>query len=60
MPCCYGKLNNSILQFIKKEATGDLAWVVKLTLQCGDNVKVTKDNHVLSQRNYIIVASKNE
>ena len=58
MPCCYGKLNNPILKFIKKEATGDLAWVLKLALQCGENVRITKDDHVLSPKNYIIVASK--
>ena len=59
MPCCHGKLDNSILNFIKKEATGDLAWVVKLALQCGENVRVTKDNHILSPKNYIIIVGKN-
>ena len=59
MPCCYGKLDSSLLKFIKKEASGDLAWVTKLALQCGENVRVTKDNHILSPKNYIIIASKN-
>ena len=60
MPCCHGNLNTSLLKFIKKEANGDLAWVTKLALQCSGNVKVSKDNFVLSPKRYIIMASKED
>lgn len=58
MPCCIGRLDSSILQFIKKESNRDLAWVTKLALQCSENVNIYRDRWVLSPKNYIISASK--
>lgn len=58
MPCCSGALSNGILQFIKSQSSNDTAWALKLALQCDGKVKMYKDNHVLSPRNHIIMASK--
>jgi len=58
MPCCQGKLDNPILRFIKNEMNTDVAWALKLALQCGEGVRITKDKFVLSPKNYIISASK--
>jgi hypothetical protein len=60
MPCCVGQLNSSILQFIRKEANRDLAWVTKLAMQCDGNLKISRDRWVLSPKNYILSTSKKE
>lgn len=58
MPCCLGRLDSSLLQFIKEQSNRDLAWVTKLVLQCSGKVKITRDNHILSPKNYVITATK--
>jgi len=60
MPCCIGSLNSGLLQFIKNEANRDVAWVTKLSVMCDSAVHISRDNHVLSPKNYIITASKKE
>ena len=60
MPCCIGNLDTSLLRFIKEQANGDLAWITKLAMQCKGKVSISKDNHVLSPKNYIIWARKEE
>ena len=60
MPCCVGSLNSGLLQFIRNEANRDVAWITKLSLMCDNAVKISRDNHVLSPKNYIIMASKHE
>lgn len=60
MPCCIGNLDTSLLRFIKEQANGDLAWVTKLAMQCKGKVSISKDNFVLSPKNYIIWAQKED
>jgi hypothetical protein len=60
MPCCIGNLDTSLLRFIKEQANGDLAWITKLAMQCKGKVSISKDNYVLSPKNYIIWARKEE
>lgn len=58
MPCCIGSLNSGLLQFLKKEVSNDIAWVTKLAMKCEGKVSISKDNHVLSPKNYILTARK--
>lgn len=58
MPCCIGSLNSPILRFIKDQANSDLAWVTKLAMMCKGKLNISKDNHCLSPKNYIIIAKK--
>jgi len=60
MPCCVGNLPGAVLQFIKDAAGESVAWTTKLALQCEGRIRIGRDTGVLSPKNYVITASKED
>lgn len=57
MPCCSGAIVNEYA-FLKQRIGKDVTWAFQLAQQCKGRVNMVEDKKVLSPRNCIITASK--